>query len=234
MVARVLRSPGVRFVGSVALVSGVLLIADAAATLIWQEPISALIAQRAQAQLQLELEHRRPSSAGGTGAPARVRVRVGHALGRIEFPTLRSSYVMVQGTTRAALRKGPGHYPDTPLPGQPGTVAVAGHRTTYLAPFRRLDRLRRGNPVVLAMPYGRFVYRVQHARIVQPSALWVKRAVGYDRLVLTACHPLYSSAQRIVVFARLADPGKEDRSRDSNHSTSPPTSASETISTASQ
>jgi sortase A len=110
---------------------------------------------------------------------------------------------MVQGVGTSALRKGPGHYSDTPLPGQPGTVAVAGHRTTYLAPFRAIDRLRRGQPLVLEMPYGRFVYRVEKKRIVPPTATEVKRRVGYDQLVLTACHPLYSAAQRIVVFGRL-------------------------------
>ena len=53
------------------------------------------------------------------------------------------------------------------------------------------------------MPYGRFAYRVERTRIVAPTATWVTRRVAYDRLVLTACHPLYSAAERIVVFARL-------------------------------
>jgi sortase A len=127
----------------------------------------------------------------------------GDPVGRISMPTLERAFVMVEGVGTKPLRKGPGHYPDTPLPGQPGTVAVAGHRTTYLAPFRANDRLRRGQPIVLEMPYGRFVYRVERTRIVAPTATEVKRRVGYDRLVLTACHPLYSAAKRIVVFARL-------------------------------
>jgi sortase A len=83
-------------------------------------------------------------------------------------------------------------------------VAIAGHRTTYRAPFRTIDKLRPGAPVVLEMPYGRFTYRVEETRVVKPSALWVTRPVGYPRVVLTACHPLYSAAKRIVVFARLA------------------------------
>ena len=110
---------------------------------------------------------------------------------------------MVEGVDPASLRKGPGHYPDTAMPGERGTVAVAGHRTTYLAPFRHIDELDRGDRVVISMPYGRFVYRVERTRIVDPTALWVLRRVGYDRLVLTACHPLYSAARRIVVFARF-------------------------------
>jgi sortase A len=119
------------------------------------------------------------------------------------MPTLDRSFVVVQGVGTSALRKGPGHYSETALPGQRGTVAVAGHRTTYLAPFRTIDRLRRGQPVVIEMPYGRFTYRVERQRIVAPSATEVLRPAGHDRLVLTACHPLYSAAQRIVVFARL-------------------------------
>jgi sortase A len=82
-------------------------------------------------------------------------------------------------------------------------VAIAGHRTTYLAPFRHIDELKPGDQIVLRMPYGEFTYIVQFHRIVLPTALWVTKNVGYDRLVLSACNPLYSAAQRIVVFARL-------------------------------
>ncbi len=100
---------------------------------------------------------------------------------------------------------GPGHYPGTPLPGTHGTVAIAGHRTTYGAPFRRLDQLGRGDRIELRMPYGTFVYSVERRRIVAPTAVWVTRSTSYDRLILSACHPLYSAAKRIVVFARLVD-----------------------------
>jgi sortase A len=186
-----------RFISAVMMTSGVLLIADAGATLLWQEPISAFLAAREQRGLERQL----------VDPPARVARRQplqGDAIGKIELPSLDRSYFMVEGVDGASLRKGPGHYPDTPLPGERGTVAVAGHRTTYLAPFRTIDRMERGDPVVASMPYGRFVYRVERTRIVDPKALWVKRRVRYDRLILTACHPLYSAAQRIVVFARFA------------------------------
>jgi sortase A len=83
------------------------------------------------------------------------------------------------------------------------TVAVAGHRTTYLAPFKRINELSPGDRIIFTMPYGQFTYAVQFLRIVLPTALWVTRNVGYDRLVLSACNPLYSAAQRIIVFARL-------------------------------
>ena len=187
----------IRFIGAVACVSGALLIADAAVTLLWQEPISAVMAERQQARLEQKLRH----------PPARVlrnQPLPGDAIGKIELPALDRSYFMVEGTDTENLRKGPAHYPDTPLPGERGTVAVAGHRTTYLAPFRTIDKLRPGDEVIASMPYGRFVYRVEKTEIVEPSELWVKRRVRFDRLILTACHPLYSAAQRIVVFARFA------------------------------
>ncbi len=124
-------------------------------------------------------------------------------MGRIRIPKIGATYVVVNGTDGASLRKGPGIYDATPFPGAPGTVAIAGHRTTYLAPFRHIDKLRPGDDVTVEMPYGRFSYAVQRTRIVDPSELSVIRRVSYDRLVLTACHPLYSAAKRIVVFARL-------------------------------
>ena len=110
--------------------------------------------------------------------------------------------MVVEGTDAGDLRAGPGHFADTPLPGRRGTVAIAGHRTTYGAPFRRLDELGRGDRIELRMPYGRFTYEVEHTRIVDPGDLSVIDRAGHDRLVLTACHPLYSAAERIVVFAR--------------------------------
>jgi sortase A len=82
-------------------------------------------------------------------------------------------------------------------------VAIAGHRTTYLAPFRYLNELRPGDPIVVTMPYGKFTYSVQYQRIVKPTQVSVIDDVGYDRLVLSACNPLYSAAQRIIIFARL-------------------------------
>ncbi len=185
------------FAGSVLMVSGVLLLSDAAATVLWQEPVSALLASRQQAELEDAL----------ADPPVRERVirkrpLPGDAIGEIDFPTLDQSFFVVEGTDPDDLRKGPGHYADTPLPGQRGTVAIAGHRTTYGAPFRNVDQLDRGDRIVLQMPYGRFVYRVQKTEIVEPSQTEVTDPVGYNRLVLTACHPLYSAAQRIVVFAR--------------------------------
>lgn len=210
-----------RFVSSVMLVSGVLLLADAGLTLAWQEPVSALMAARDQKQLDRQLDAefatvrsdtRTLDLPRGSARALRFladryerRLRNGRAVGRISLPTLGREYTIVQGTDRETLRKGPAHYPETPLPGQGATIAVAGHRTTYLAPFRTIDDLRRGDRVVVTMPYGRFTYRVRRTQIVRPDASWVKRPAGYEQIVLTACHPLYSAARRIVVFARLVN-----------------------------
>jgi len=210
-----------RDVAAVLIISGLLLLADAAVTLLWQEPVTAVIALIERTQInQRYLSYRTaPLSHAEDNllrALADQRARIaylarreerqlgpGDAVGRISIPKIGASYLVVQGTDAASLEKGPGHYPGTALPGLDQTVAIAGHRTTYLAPFRHIDALRPGDQIVLAMPYGRFVYVVQYHRIVVPTAWWVIRNVGYDRLVLSACNPLYSAAQRIVVFARL-------------------------------
>jgi sortase A len=187
-----------RFVASVMMVSGVLLISDAVVTLAWQEPVSAYFSERQQVKLEKAL----------VDPPARVVRKEplrGDALGKILMPTIGVSEYVVEGTDADNLRKGPGHYPDTPLPGQHGTSAIAGHRTTYGAPFRNLNELKKNDRIIVEVPYGTFVYRVERTQIVDDSALWVTKKVGHDRLVLTACHPLYSAAQRIVAFARLTD-----------------------------
>jgi sortase A len=214
---------GLRTLSTLLIVSGSLLLADAVLTLLWQEPVSALYARIQQGRLEDRLTalERAPVAAvdraalGRLDDPARRlafaarsldrRTRPGDPIGRIRMPAIGVSDVMVDGTGGADLRKGPGHYSSTPLPGERGTVGVAGHRTTYGAPFRKLDGLDPGDRIELTMPYGRFSYRVERTRIVAPTATWVTDRVSYDRLILSACHPLYSAAKRIVVFARLAE-----------------------------
>src|SRR4051812_18124873 len=203
------------------IVAGALLLADAGATLLWQEPLSALYAHQEQGALdhQLDTLDRLPPTPVERRALAKLpdpsrrlafaarsldrRTDEGDAIGRIRIDRIGVSSVIVEGTAAADLRKGPGHYPGTPLPGQRGTVAIAGHRTTYGAPFRKIDKVRPRDAIVITMPYGRFTYRVERTRIVKPTDVWVTQRVSYDRLILSACHPLYSAAKRIVVFARL-------------------------------
>jgi len=212
----------VRGLSTVLVVVGVLLLADVAATLVWQEPISGVYARAQQKRLadrlaaiervpvtpvERKVLERLPAGAPRLGFAARSldrRAEEGGPVGRIKVGKIGLDEVVVQGTGTGDLRRGPGHYPDTPLPGARGTVAVAGHRTTYGAPFRRLDQLGRGDRIEMLMPYGRFTYTVERTRIVPPTATWVTNRAAHDRLVLTACHPLYSAAQRIVVFARLS------------------------------
>jgi sortase A len=211
-----------RFVASVLIVSGVLLLADAGITLAWQEPISAFRAAREQSKLKDQLDAQASGAARDKAATATIRdvrrrvarlaaldkrrVKNGQALGRIQLPTLDREYAFVQGTDTDSLRKGPGHYPATSFPGQGGTVAIAGHRTTYLAPFRTIDKLDRGDTIVLKMPYARLEYRVERTQVVGADATWITNRVrGAERLVLSACHPLYSASHRIVAFARLVN-----------------------------
>jgi sortase A len=187
-----------RFIASVMMVSGLLLISDAVLTLAWQEPVSAYFSERSQVKLEKAL----------IDPPARVVEKKplrGDAIGKILIPSIGVSEYVVEGTDADELRKGPGHYPKTPLPGQHGTSAIAGHRTTYGAPFRHLNEVKKRDRIILEMPYGTFVYRVERTQVVDDSALWVTKKVDHDRLVLTACHPLYSAAQRIVAFARLTE-----------------------------
>jgi len=189
------------------MVSGALLIADAGLTLAWQEPISAYTAGREQNKLERQLVELPARRVRDKNQRAQLK---GDAIARIELPAIHKTTVVVEGTDTGSLRKGPGHYPKTPLPGEHGTVAIAGHRTTYGAPFRHIDGLHTGDKISVDMPDGTFVYRVSRVRIVDDSATWVTRRVGHDQLVLTACHPLHSAAQRIAVFARLV---KRDKPR---------------------
>ncbi|MEA2148315.1 MAG: sortase [Solirubrobacteraceae bacterium] len=210
-----------RALSTVLIIAGVLMLVDAGLTVAWQEPVSGLYASIVQARLGddlHDLELARPGAIELAALDAlaserrrmaflarrlRVTSRPGDAVGRIRIPKIGANFVVVNGTDTASLRKGPGIYDEVPFPGAPGTTAIAGHRTTYLAPFRKIDKLEKGDDITIEMPYGRLTYEVQRRRIVKPTEVSVIDRVGYDRLVLSACHPLYSAAQRIVVFARL-------------------------------
>lgn len=208
---------------SIALITaGLVVIADVGVTLAYKEPISSIYGsiRQGEAASQLDdLEAHYPTPADRS-AIAEVKqsnrqiailarrfarqASPGDPIGRIIAPAMDGlDIVVVQGTDTTSLQKGPGHYPETPFPGEGGTVGIAGHRTTYLAPFRHIDSMESGDRIVLKMPYARFVYRVQKTAIVDPTDLGVVHRVGYERLVLSACNPLYSAAQRYIVFARL-------------------------------
>jgi sortase A len=204
------------------MVLGTLALADAVVTLVWQEPFSALYAKLRQDHLSgaLRKAERAPPTPVEQRALARLgserariaflaaslqrRARDGSPVGRIRIPSIGASFVVVNGTSTSALESGPGVLPETVFPGRGGTTAIAGHRTTYLAPFRHIDELRRGDAITLEMPYAHFTYAVTGSAIVAPTDVHPAVAyVGYSRLVLSACTPLFSAAKRLLVFARL-------------------------------
>lgn len=210
-----------RALSTVLIVAGVLLLGDVAVTLLWQEPLSALYAQLRQDSLGGDLRALERAAPTPLEVRALGRLRTdgqrvaflarslerdakeGSAVGRIRMPRIGVNFVVIKGTSTSDLRNGPGVYPQTRFPGVHGTTAIAGHRTTYLAPFRDVDKLRAGDQIEIDMPYARFTYATEGHRIVSPNDFGVIDTAGYDRLVLSACHPLYSASQRIVVFARL-------------------------------
>ena len=219
---RSLRALSMRALALALIAAGALALIDAVVTLVWQEPISALFTALRQDHLSGAL--RREERAGPT-APERQALaelsqqsaRIAYLAGtlqhhagdgspvaRIRIPRIGASFVVVNGTSTSALRSGPGIYPATVFPGIAGTTAIAGHRTTYLAPFRHIDELRAGDRILLNMPYADFTYTVIGKRVVPPSDVRDAVAnVGYPRLVLSACTPLFSASKRLLVFARL-------------------------------
>jgi sortase A len=147
------------------------------------------------------------STSGLAKTYALGRFEFGDPLTRLQIPALGVDTMVVEGTSQRALRAGAGHYPETPLPGENGNVAIAGHRTTYGRPFNQMDELKPGDKVVLTTPLGRHVYEI----LTRP---WVVDPTDYDEVVndhprkgsyltLTSCHPEGSASYRIVVRAKL-------------------------------
>jgi sortase A len=131
-------------------------------------------------------------------------VAEGDSLTRIRIPALGVNVVVVEGTSASALRAGAGHYPGTPLPGEDGNVAIAGHRTTYGHPFADLDRLSAGDDVMFDTPAGAYRYRVTRPPFVVGKADWSPIAAAPGRiLTLSTCHPKHSDRQRLIVQAEL-------------------------------
>ena len=153
--------------------------------------------------------HRRAAPSYSKEAARFLRsLRNGSPVGRIAIPKIGLHMVVVQGTTTADLERGPGHYDAesgqaTALPGMGGVIAIAGHRTTYLEPFRHIDALHKGDLIQLKMPYGTFTYRVIRQQTVLPNDWSILRARSFEELVLSACTPLYSASHRLIVYARL-------------------------------
>jgi len=205
---------------------GVLILVWLGVTLWWGDPFTGFYTRSAQHGLARQLAT--VTQDWHAHGPARARVsrqtqtalfhqeagayarslRNGSPVGRIAIPKIGLHMVVVEGTTTADLERGPGHYDtesgqNTDLPGMGGVIAIAGHRTTYLEPFRHIDALERGDRIELTMPYGTFTYKVLAHQTVLPTDWSILRPRTFEELVLSACTPLYSASHRLIVYARL-------------------------------
>jgi sortase A len=170
---------------------------------------------KAQADLTRDLAQQWAEPAG-TASPPRTGhrpapepVQPGRAFAIIEMPKIDLEKAVVEGADRDDLRKGPGHIPTTALPWEPGTFAVSGHRTTYGAPFFDLDKLAKGDAIVIRTRSWVYRYAVTRSLIVRPQDVWVLDDVrgpggkAKQTIVLTTCNPKYSARQRLIVFGDL-------------------------------
>lgn len=129
----------------------------------------------------------------------------GEALGRLVIPSLDVDEVIFEGVTRDTLKKGPGHMPATPVPGQVGNAVLSGHRTTYGRPFYALDELEEGDRIEVETATGLHVYEVRRSIIVEPTDVWVADHIDGSWLTLTTCHPRFSAAERLIIQAELVE-----------------------------
>ena len=210
---------GRRILGTLLIGAGVLTLAWALAVWQWQDPFTALYTHWQQHRLAQSLDrefaafHRIPMADGDRAAERRLiaeearrfrhSAKRGQAIGRISIDRVGLRMVLVNGTDHDSLRKGPGRDLRSYMPGQNRLVYVAGHRTTYLAPFSHIDAIRPGDAIELTMPYATFVYRAFRHRVVASSDLSVLRSPGHELLELQACHPRFFATHRYIVYARL-------------------------------
>lgn len=140
-----------------------------------------------------------------TVAASDIAPGIGDPVGRLEIPKLHLDKIVVQGVSLTQLDRAPGHFPQTPFPGQLGNAAIAGHRTTYGAPFFNINKLVPGDKIYITTIQGRFTYAVQWAKIVQPTDVWVLDTAPDHKatLTLSACHPRLDLTQRYIVRAVL-------------------------------
>lgn len=186
----------------------------------WQDPFTALYTTWQQRKLASQLQHElatwpSPQFTRHESLRAEAHVielaatrfrhtaQVGQAIGRIVVPRLDLNMVLVNGTDEASLERGPGRDLHTYMPGQNRLVYIAGHRTTFLAPFSHIDAIRPGDPIRLEMPYGDFMYRAYRHIIVPADDLAVLRSPRHELLALQACNPRFFATERYIVYAHL-------------------------------
>jgi sortase A len=210
--------------GSVLIVLAVLLLTWVAVVFFWQDPFTAWYTHREQSRLAATYDRRAEAFVARSGSPAGARsapavypsgqvarlaraygrtVHTGDPVGRLQIKRIGLNMVVVQGTDEETLKKGPGHYLTTGMPGGGQLIYVAGHRTTYLAPFSHIDSIRNGDFIVLTVPYGTFTYRAFRHYIVPSTQLAVLVSHGREILRLQACHPRFFATHRYLVDARL-------------------------------
>ncbi len=190
--------------GRILRIAGIILILAAVAVggYVWWTLWGTGFATRAaQNDLRPAFEERIASRPAAEAPPRTVNVP-GSAVAVLRIPQIELDYVVVEGTDTESLKKGPGHYSGTSYPWEEtGRVGIAGHRTTYGAPFWSLDELRPGSRIVLATEFGIFNYRVTRTAIINPSEDSILDPTKAPTLVLTTCNPRFSAAERLVVFA---------------------------------
>jgi sortase A len=208
-----------RLVGSLLIVAGLLLCTWAAVVYFWQDPFTAWYTHREQHKLaaQYDREASRfaaPPAAVSRGIYPTAEIKrlarayersltTGAPVGRLQIKRIGLNMVVVQGTDHDTLKKGPGHYEPSALPGAGQLIYIAGHRTTYLAPFSHIDDIRNGDFIVFQVPYGTFTYRAYRHYVVPSTALSVLETHGREILRLQACHPRFFATHRYLVDARL-------------------------------
>jgi len=205
-----------RIAGTLLVVVGLGFLAWALTVWQWQDPFTAALNRLEQRELAHEFDRRVEEGRSGLAAASsdqvlaalpRAAVRWRHtskrgdAIARIRIPTLGLHRIVVDGTDHESLKRGPGRYLDSAMPGEGQLVYIAGHRTTYGAPFSRIDRLRKGDRVVLELPYATFEYAVTGSRVVPASKTSVLESKGREQLVLQACHPRFFATHRLLVYA---------------------------------
>jgi sortase A len=208
---------GLRVAGTVLAAAGLLAAAWAVTVWQWQDPFTALYTAHQQQSLETEYlveeaNYRPPASLGKPRDPlrgirraaARYRRQLerGDAVGRITVPRLDLDAIVVEGTDSTSLTKGPGRYTKSYVPGEGELTYIAGHRTTYGAPLAHINRMRKGDRVTLAMPYGTFVYRVTSHVVVPANDVARLRSAGREEIALQACHPRFFASQRYIVYAK--------------------------------
>jgi sortase A len=207
--------------GTMLVVTGFALLVWAVVVWLWQDPFTALYTKYEQHGLASQYERRtrafQPAVFPKTTSPRQERLRIareaaqyrhtlpaGAAVGWITVARLHLKMIFLNGTDESSLERGPGLDTQTYMPGQGQLVYIAGHRTTFLAPFSHIDSLRPGDLVTLKVPYGTFTYRVFKHIIVPADDLAVLRSHGKDVVALQACHPRFFATHRYIVYARLA------------------------------